>query len=99
MAHVLRLGSFYFGPRAAAPREPGGEVIIRDGGAEEEEGQAPPPFVFSWRRLLQHLGPGFLMAIAFIVPGNLEADLQTGASTGYSLLWVLLWSTIMVSPA
>jgi natural resistance-associated macrophage protein len=37
--------------------------------------------------------PGFLMCIAYIDPGNLEADLQTGALTGYSLLWVLLWST------
>jgi natural resistance-associated macrophage protein len=33
------------------------------------------------------------MCIAFVDPGNLEADLQTGATTGYQLLWVLLWST------
>ncbi|PRW44606.1 metal transporter Nramp3 [Chlorella sorokiniana] len=35
------------------------------------------------------------MCIAYIDPGNLEADLQTGATTGYQLLWVLLWSTAM----
>lgn len=35
------------------------------------------------------------MCIAFVDPGNLEADLQTGAGTGYQLLWVLLWSTAM----
>lgn len=35
------------------------------------------------------------MCIAYIDPGNLEADLQTGAQTGYSLLWVLLWSTLL----
>lgn len=35
------------------------------------------------------------MCIAFVDPGNLEADLQTGAQTGYSLLWVLLWATTM----
>ncbi len=35
------------------------------------------------------------MCIAFVDPGNLEADLQTGAGTGYQLLWVLLWSTTM----
>lgn len=52
-------------------------------------------FVFSWRRLLLHMGPGALMCIAYIDPGNLEADLQTGATTGYQLLWVLLWSTAM----
>lgn len=35
------------------------------------------------------------MCIAYIDPGNLEADLQTGAYTGYSLLWLLLLSTAM----
>lgn len=39
--------------------------------------------------------PGFLMCIAYIDPGNLEADLQTGVKTGYGLLWVLLWSTLL----
>ena len=39
--------------------------------------------------------PGALMCIAYVDPGNLEADLQTGATTGYRLLWVLLWSTGM----
>lgn len=50
---------------------------------------------FSWRSLLHHMGPGFLMCIAFVDPGNLEANLQTGAHTGYSLLWLLLWATAM----
>ena len=44
-------------------------------------------------------GPGFLMSIAYIDPGNLESDLQAGAQTGYTILWVLLWSTIMVRTA
>jgi hypothetical protein len=30
-------------------------------------------------------------------PGNLESDLQVGAHAGYKLLWVLLWSTVLVS--
>ena len=29
-------------------------------------------------------------------PGNLEGDLQAGANTGYTLLWLLVWSTAMV---
>ena len=49
----------------------------------------------TWQSFLVHMGPGFLMCIAYIDPGNLEADLQTGVVTGYSLLWVLLWSTIL----
>lgn len=41
---------------------------------------------FSWRTLLSYTGPGFLMCIAYLDPGNLEADLQVGAYTGYSLV-------------
>lgn len=53
---------------------------------------APP---FSWRKLWQFTGPGFLMSIAFLDPGNLEGDLQAGAGAGYSLLWLLMWATVM----
>lgn len=35
------------------------------------------------------------MSIAFLDPGNLEGDLQAGAVAGYSLLWLLMWATIM----
>ena len=28
------------------------------------------------------------MSLAYLDPGNLESDLQSGAFTGYSLLWV-----------
>ncbi|EPS61735.1 hypothetical protein M569_13057, partial [Genlisea aurea] len=52
-----------------------------------------PPF--SWRKLWLFTGPGFLMSIAFLDPGNLEGDLQSGAIAGYSLLWLLLWATAM----
>ena len=52
-----------------------------------------PRPAFSFRRLWQFTGPGFLMSIAYLDPGNLESDLQAGAFTGYQLLWVLLWST------
>jgi natural resistance-associated macrophage protein len=35
------------------------------------------------------------MAIAYLDPGNLEADLQLGAYTGFSLLWVLVCATLL----
>ena len=35
------------------------------------------------------------MSIAYLDPGNIEADLQSGAKSGYTLLWVLLWSTML----
>ncbi|KAI3763024.1 hypothetical protein L1987_53471 [Smallanthus sonchifolius] len=55
----------------------------------------PPLPRFSWKKLWKFTGPGFLMSIAFLDPGNLEGDLQAGAVSGYSLLWLLLWSTAM----
>lgn len=55
----------------------------------------PPLPPFSWKKLWKYTGPGFLMSIAFLDPGNLEGDLQAGAVSGYSLLWLLLWSTLM----
>uniref|UniRef100_A0A670YD07 Natural resistance-associated macrophage protein 1 n=1 Tax=Pseudonaja textilis TaxID=8673 RepID=A0A670YD07_PSETE len=49
----------------------------------------------SFRKLWAFTGPGFLMSIAYLDPGNIESDLQCGAVAGFQLLWVLLWSTIL----
>eukprot|EP00054_Salpingoeca_dolichothecata_P009362 m.52854 g.52854 ORF g.52854 m.52854 type:complete len:513 (-) comp18315_c1_seq2:27-1565(-) len=49
---------------------------------------------FSFRKLWAFTGPGFLMSIAYLDPGNIESDLQAGAVAGYQLLWVLFWATI-----
>ena len=46
-----------------------------------------------WSQLRHYAGPGFLVSLAYLDPGNIEADLQSGAYAGYQLLWVLLWST------
>ncbi|KAL2467762.1 Metal transporter Nramp6 [Forsythia ovata] len=37
-----------------------------------------------------YVGPGFLVSLAYLDPGNLETDLQAGANHGYELLWVIL---------
>ncbi|XP_072019853.1 natural resistance-associated macrophage protein 2-like isoform X3 [Amphiura filiformis] len=50
---------------------------------------------FSFRKLWAFTGPGFLMSIAYLDPGNIESDLQSGAVAEYKLLWVLMWSTVM----
>ncbi|XP_022646946.1 natural resistance-associated macrophage protein 2-like isoform X2 [Varroa destructor] len=49
---------------------------------------------FSWRKLWAFTGPGFLMSIAYLDPGNIESDLQSGAVASYKLLWVLFTATI-----
>ena len=50
---------------------------------------------FSFRTLWVFTGPGWLMSIAYLDPGNIEADLQSGAIAEYSLLWVLLWASVL----
>ncbi|KAF1391493.1 hypothetical protein PFLUV_G00042700 [Perca fluviatilis] len=51
--------------------------------------------VFSFRKLWAFTGPGFLMSIAYLDPGNIESDLQSGAKAGFKLLWVLLGATVI----
>uniref|UniRef100_A0A3Q2CGQ7 Solute carrier family 11 member 2 n=1 Tax=Cyprinodon variegatus TaxID=28743 RepID=A0A3Q2CGQ7_CYPVA len=50
---------------------------------------------FSFRKLWAFTGPGFLMSIAYLDPGNIESDLQSGATSDFKLLWVLLYATII----
>lgn len=50
---------------------------------------------FSFRKLWAFTGPGFLMSIAYLDPGNIESDLQSGAVAGFKLLWILLAATII----
>lgn len=68
------------------------KILIMDSVEAVDSNTVPP---FSWKKLWLFTGPGFLMSIAFLDPGNLEGDLQAGAIAGYSLLWLLLWATIM----
>ncbi|KAK1300113.1 Metal transporter Nramp5 [Acorus calamus] len=39
---------------------------------------------------MDHVGPGFLVSLAYLDPGNLETDLQAGANHRFELLWVIL---------
>eukprot|EP00696_Hemimastix_kukwesjijk_P016832 gnl/Hemi2/5345_TR1849_c0_g1_i1.p1 gnl/Hemi2/5345_TR1849_c0_g1~~gnl/Hemi2/5345_TR1849_c0_g1_i1.p1 ORF type:complete len:538 (-),score=4.89 gnl/Hemi2/5345_TR1849_c0_g1_i1:204-1817(-) len=50
---------------------------------------------FSFRRAWAFMGPGFLISIAYIDPGNFATNIQAGSGFSYSLLWVLLLSTGM----
>ncbi|MSR88357.1 MAG: divalent metal cation transporter [Candidatus Margulisbacteria bacterium] len=48
-----------------------------------------------WRKMLAFSGPGFLVAVGYMDPGNWATDLAGGAQYGYSLLWVILLSNVM----
>ena len=41
------------------------------------------------------MGPGFLIAVAYIDPGNYATDVQAGSATRYSLLFIVLMSNLI----
>ncbi len=49
-----------------------------------------------FRTMLRFLGPGFLVTVGFIDPGNWATNLEGGSKFGYDLLWVITLSTIML---
>ena len=48
-----------------------------------------------WRKLLAFSGPGFLVAVGYMDPGNRATDLAGGAQFGYTLLCVIMISNLM----
>ena len=46
--------------------------------------------------LLRFLGPGFLVTVGFIDPGNWATNIAGGSEFGYDLLWVITLSTLML---
>ncbi len=51
---------------------------------------------FPLKTLLSFLGPGFLVTVGFIDPGNWATNIEGGSRFGYELLWVITLSTIML---
>ncbi len=45
---------------------------------------------------LKYLGPGLLVTVGFIDPGNWASNIAAGSSYGYALLWMVTLSTIML---
>jgi manganese transport protein len=48
-----------------------------------------------WRKLLAFLGPGYLVAVGYMDPGNWATSLAGGSKFGYALLFIALLSNIM----
>jgi len=46
--------------------------------------------------ILKFIGPGLLVTVGFIDPGNWASNLAAGANYGYALLWMVTLSTIML---
>jgi manganese transport protein len=48
-----------------------------------------------WRRLLGFLGPGFLISVGYMDPGNWATDIAGGSRFGYTLLFVIMTSNLL----
>lgn len=46
--------------------------------------------------ILRHIGPGLLVTVGFIDPGNWASNFAAGSEFGYALLWVVTLSTLML---
>ena len=72
-------------PRTATapfcPSEVRGSVLIAPGAA-------------LWRRMMRMAGPGLLVSVGYMDPGNWATDIAAGSKFGYALLWVVLLSSL-----
>lgn len=48
-----------------------------------------------WRRAAGFIGPGFMVAVGYMDPGNWATDLAAGSKYGYTLLFVIMASNLM----
>ena len=54
-----------------------------------------PKHLSFWRKMLAFSGPGYLVAVGYMDPGNWATDLEGGSRFGYTLLSVILISNVM----
>jgi manganese transport protein len=76
---------------------PGGWRTARDAASlPEVHGSIPVPVGRGfWRKALAFAGPGYLVAVGYMDPGNWATDLAGGARYGYTLLSVIMLSNFM----
>jgi len=51
---------------------------------------------FGGLEILKYIGPGFIVTVGFIDPGNWASNIAAGSQFGYNLLWMVSLSTIML---
>lgn len=71
------------------------EALKKDGDDDANVGGGWSPSGSSWKDFLFFCGPGWLVSIAYVDPGNYQADIQAGATTGYRLLWTVWWTSAL----
>lgn len=69
--------------------------VVNDKSLSESHKSVPIPKSISfWRKMLAFSGPGYLVAVGYMDPGNWATDLAGGAKYGYALLFVVLISSL-----
>lgn len=51
---------------------------------------------FNGKEFIKYIGPGILVTVGFIDPGNWVSNIAAGSDYGYKLLWIITLSTIML---
>lgn len=74
----------------APSRETSNGHLTRDGVLHDSG-----PRTITWRGVLAHLGPAFLVSVGYLDPGNWATDIEGGSRFGYQLLWVLIMANFM----
>src|SRR3954470_5278588 len=77
--------------RVSGWRLPAGQVSL----PEVHASIAIPHGAGFWKKMFAFAGPGYLVAVGYMDPGNWATDLAGGARYGYTLLSVILISNIM----
>ncbi len=79
-----------------SPRESGWRLQNENPSLREVHRSIEVPKTLSfWRKLLAFSGPGYLVAVGYMDPGNWATDLAGGSAFGYTLLSVILISNLM----
>lgn len=71
-----------------------GDVVLDKSLSESHKSVAIPQSISFWRKMLAFSGPGYLVAVGYMDPGNWATDLMGGAKYGYALLFVVLLSSL-----
>jgi len=82
---------------AIEPRSDWGITRLADDASlPEAHASVPVPTAATWfRRLLAFVGPGYMVSVGYMDPGNWATDLAGGAQFGYTLLFVIMLSNLM----
>ena len=74
----------------------GARLVKRLPSLPEVHRSIPIPVVKGfWRKMLAYAGPGYLVSVGYMDPGNWATDLAGGSKFGYTLLSVILLSNLM----